>query len=82
MNNRQTQLEEAIGMMSQEIGTIKELLERLFGPPAPTTTRGDNAVEEQRVEQQAAKTTTHGKMTSGCHTNSQLIPQSRAESTQ
>ena len=32
MNNRQAQLKEAIGVMSQEIGTIKELLERLFIP--------------------------------------------------
>ena len=46
MNNRQTQLEEAVGMMNQEINTIKELLERLFVPQAPTTIRGDNAIEE------------------------------------
>ena len=32
MNNCQAQLEEAVGMMSQKIGTIKELLERLFVP--------------------------------------------------
>ena len=30
MNARQVQLEEAVGMMSQEMNTIKELLERLF----------------------------------------------------
>ena len=30
MNAHQVQLEEAIGMMSQEMSTIKELLERLF----------------------------------------------------
>ena len=30
MNNRQAQLEEAVGLMSQEIGTIKQLLERLL----------------------------------------------------
>ena len=69
-------------MMSQEIGTIKELLERLFVPQAPKTTRGDNVVEERRTEQQAAKTNTRGKVASGHHTNSQLVPQSRAESTQ
>ena len=39
MANRQTQLEEAIGVMSQEIGTIKQLLERLVVLQAPTTTR-------------------------------------------
>ena len=82
MNNRQTQLEEAVGMMSQEIGTIKELLERLFVPQAPTTTRGDNAVEERCAKQQAAKTTARGKVASGRRTNSQLVPQSRAKSTQ
>ena len=47
MNNHQTQLKESIGMMSQEIGTIKELLERLFVPQAP---RGNDAVEKQRTE--------------------------------
>ena len=30
INNRQAQLEEAVGAMSQEMSTIKELLERLF----------------------------------------------------
>ena len=50
MNNRQAQLEEAVGMMSPEIGTIKKLLERLFVPQALMTTRGDNAVEEQRAK--------------------------------
>ena len=49
MNNHQTQLEEAIGMTSQEIGSIKELLQRLFVPQAPTTTRGDNVVAERRA---------------------------------
>ena len=58
MNNHQAQLEEAVGMMSQEIGTIKELLKRLFVPQASTTTRGDDAVEELCAEQQATKTTT------------------------
>ena len=32
MNSRQAQLEEAVGVMSQDIGTIKELLERLLVP--------------------------------------------------
>ena len=32
MNAHQVQLEEAVGVMSQKIGTIKELLERLFVP--------------------------------------------------
>ena len=68
MNNRQAQLEEAIGMMSQEIGTTKELLEMLFVPQAPMTTKGDNVVEERRAEQQAAKTTMRGKAASGHHT--------------
>ena len=81
MNNRHTQLDEAVGMMSQEIGTIKELLERLFIPQPLMTTRGDNAVEERRDEQQAAKTTTRGKVASGSRTNSQLVPQSQTEST-
>ena len=60
-------------MMSHEIGTIKELLQRLFVLPAVTTTKGDSAVEEQRAEQQAAKTTMHEKVASGRRTNSQLI---------
>ena len=51
MNNYQAHLEEAVGMMSQEIGTIKELLKRLFVPQASTTTRGDNAVEERCAKQ-------------------------------
>ena len=82
MNNCQAQLEEAIGMMSQEIGTIKELLERLFIPQALITTKGDNAVEERRIEQQIVKTTTCGKAASGHRMNSQLASLSRAESTQ
>ena len=67
--------------MSQEIGTIKELLQRLFIPQALTITRGDTAAEERRADQQAAKTTTRGKATSGHCMNSQQVPQSRAEST-
>ena len=70
MNARQVQLEDAIGVMSQEIGTIKELLKRLFVPQAPATTRGDNSVEERRTEQQAAKTTMCGKVALGRRTNS------------
>ena len=82
INNRQAQLEEAVGAMSQEMSTIKELLEKLFAPQALTTTRGDVAVEERRAKQQAAKTTTCGKVASGRRTNSQQVPQSRVESTQ
>ena len=65
MNARQVQLEEAIGVMSQEMSTIKELLKRLFVPHAPATMRGDNVVEERHAEQQAAKTTPHGKAVQG-----------------
>ena len=43
------------------------------------TTRGDVTVEERRTEQQAAKTTMHGKVASGHRTNSQQVPQSRAK---
>ena len=50
MNTHQVQLEEAIGVMSQEISMIKELLEKLFIPQAPKTTRGDNVVEERHIE--------------------------------
>ena len=50
MNARHVLLEEAIEMMSQEMSTIKELLKRLFVPQVPTTTRGDNAVEERHTE--------------------------------
>ena len=74
MNNYQAQLEEAVGVMSQEIGTIKQLLERLLVPRAPATTRGDIAVEERRTEQQAAKTTTCGKAASGRRMNSHQVP--------
>ena len=82
ISNRQVQLEEAIGAMSQEMSSIKGLLERLLVLQALTMTRGDAAVEERRTEQQAARTTTRGKAASGHRTNSQQIPQSRAESTQ
>ena len=82
MNACQVQLEEAVGVMSQKIGKIKELLKRLFVPQAPARTRRDNAVEERCTEQQAAKTTMHGRVASGRHMNSQQVPQSRVESTQ
>ena len=62
MSNRQAQLEEAVGVMSQEIGTIKQLLEGLLVSRALVMTKGDTAVEERRVEQQAATTTTRGKV--------------------
>ena len=64
------------------MSNIKGLLERLLVPQASTTTRGDVAVEERGAEQQAAKTTMRGKVASGCRTNLQQAPQSRAESTQ
>ena len=51
IKNRQAQLKEAVGAMSQEMSTIKELLKRLFDPQAPTTTKGDVVVEERRTEQ-------------------------------
>ena len=70
MNNRQTQLEKVVRMMNQEIRTIKELLKRLFVPQAPTTIRGDNAVELRRAEHQAAKTTMRGQVALGRRTNS------------
>ena len=82
MNAHQVQLEEVVGVMSQEMNTIKELLERLLIPQAPATKRGDDAVEERGAEQQAAKTTTSGKVASRHRTNSQLVLQSRVESTQ
>ena len=69
INHRQAQLEEAVEAMSQEMSTIKELLERLFVSQASTITRGDFAVEERRTEQQAAKTTTRGKVASRRHMN-------------
>ena len=78
MNVYQAQLEEAVGIMSQEMSTIKELFERLFIPQVPAAVKSDNAVEEQ----QAAKTTTRGKVASARRMNSQRVPQSRAESTQ
>ena len=81
MTNCQMQLEEAVGVMSQEIGTIKQLLERLLIPRAPTATKGETVVEERRTEQQASKTTVHGKVASGHHANSQQAPHSQAEST-
>ena len=81
MTNHQAQLEEAVGVMSQEIGTIKQLFERLLIPRAPAMTKGDTAVEERRAEQQAAKTTMRGKAALRHRTNSQQVPQSQAEST-
>ena len=61
--------------MSEEIDTIKQLLEKILVLRAPATKRGDTAVEEQRAEQQAAKTTKYGKEASGRRTNSQQAPQ-------
>ena len=51
MNNHQAQLEEAVGVMSQEIGTIKQLLERLLVRRTLVTTRDDITVEERCTEQ-------------------------------
>ena len=70
INHHQAQLEEVVRAMSQEMSTIKELLERLFVPQAPTITKGDVAVEERHTKQQADKTTMHGKVASGHRTNS------------
>ena len=70
IENRQMQLEETVEVMSQEIGTIKQLLERLIVPQAPTTTRCKTVAEERRVEQQAAKTTTPSNAASERRTNS------------
>ena len=53
---------------------MKQLLKRLLIPRAPLTTKGETVVEEQRTEQQAAKTTTCGKGASGRLTNSQQVP--------
>ena len=76
MTNHQEQLEEVVGVMRQEIGMIKQLLERLFVPQAPTATRGETIVEKRRTEQQAAKTTMRGKAASGRHANSQQFTHS------
>ena len=81
MMNRQTQLEEAVGAMSQEIGIIKQLLDRLLIPRTLTVTRGKIAMEERRAEQQAAKTTTRGKAALGLRASSQQVPRSQVEST-
>ena len=51
MANHQTQLEEAVGVMSQEICTIKQLLERLLVPRAPMVTKGETIIKERRTEQ-------------------------------
>ena len=51
MSNRQAQLEETVRVMSQEIGTIKQLLERPLVSRAPAITRGGTAVEERCIEQ-------------------------------
>ena len=77
----QTQLEEIVRVMSQEISTIKQILERLVVPQAPTTTRGETIVKEHYVEQQAAKPTPLGNAASRHRTNSQQLPQSQAKST-
>ena len=51
MSNRQAHLEETVGVKSQEIGTIKQLLERVIVPRALAMVRVDTAVEERRTEQ-------------------------------
>ena len=81
ITNRQAQLEETVGAMSQEIGTIKQLLKRLLIPRAPTATRGEAAIEERRAEQQASKTSTLSRAASGLHENSHQVPRSQVEST-
>ena len=55
MTNRQVQLEEAVGVMSQEIGTIKQLLERLLAPRAPTVTRGETTIEGRALSSKPLK---------------------------
>ena len=50
MTNRQAQLKETVGVMSQEIGITKQLLERLLVPRAPMATRGETTVEERCTE--------------------------------
>ena len=50
MTNRQTQLEEALRVMNQEIGTIKQLLDRLLAPRGLMATKGEAAVKERRAE--------------------------------
>ena len=76
MTNHQTQLEEAVGVMSQEIGIIKQLLERLLIPRASTTTRCETAIKEWCAEQQVTKTTMRGKVTSERRANFQQVPHS------
>ena len=56
------------------MSNIKGLLERLFVPQAPTTTKGDVTVEERRIKQQAAKTTMRGKVALRRRMNSQQVP--------
>ena len=67
--------------MSQEIGTINQLLKRLIIPRAPKITKGETAIEGQRAKQQAAKTTMCGNAASGHHTDSQQVPCLQAKST-
>lgn len=55
MPSRQMQLEKAVGAMSQEINTIKQLLERLVAPQAHMVIRGETAAEERPVEQQSLR---------------------------
>ena len=73
ISNCQAQFKETAGVMSQEIDTIKQLLERLLILWVLVTTRGDTTVEERCIEQQAAKTTTRGKAASGRRTNSRRL---------
>ena len=73
--NRQMQLEETVGVMSQEIGTIKQLLERLVVPLALTTARGETIAEEW------CAATTCGNAISRRRTNSHQLPRSQAKST-
>ena len=66
---------------NQVVRTIQQLLERMVIPLAQSTPRLRSTVEGPRVEQQVAKAITHGNATSTCHTNSQQVSRSQAEST-
>ena len=69
--SRQAQLEEMVEDTNQAVHNIKQLLERMAIPPAQPTIRGQPSAEGLRVEQQVAKATTCGNVTSTRHANLQ-----------
>ena len=76
VTSRQAQLEGMVEETNQFVHTIKELLERMVRPQVQQTPRSKPTTKGARVEQQVAKTTTHGHTTLNHRANSQQVSRS------